>query len=202
MYVETQSLSKRYGDRSPRSIDFTFGVRTRRSRRPAGSQRRRQDHALAALDGLSATHARHGAHRRPGLLPPVVSKCTAAFRTCRAKRGCFARCAAATSSISSPRCAATAAARGPWRWPAIASGSICRAAVSTMSTGMRQKLALAVTLAVDTPLVILDEPTSNLDPTVRSDVAALGARSQAGRPHRHLFLARDLRSRASLRPGR
>ena len=42
-----------------------------------------------------------------------------------------------------------------------------------MSTGMRQKLALAVTLAVDTPLVILDEPTSNLDPSVRSDVAAL-----------------------------
>ena len=42
-----------------------------------------------------------------------------------------------------------------------------------MSTGMRQKLALAVTLAVDTPLVILDEPTSNLDPTVRADVAAL-----------------------------
>jgi ABC-2 type transport system ATP-binding protein len=42
-----------------------------------------------------------------------------------------------------------------------------------MSTGMRQKLALAVTLAVDTPLLILDEPTSNLDPTVRADVAAL-----------------------------
>ena len=54
--------------------------------------------------------------------------------------------------------------------------------VSTMSTGMRQKLALAVTLAVDTPLVILDEPTSNLDPTVRSDVAALVLEAkQAGR---------------------
>jgi ABC-2 type transport system ATP-binding protein len=47
---------------------------------------------------------------------------------------------------------------------------------------MRQKLALAVTLAVDTPLVILDEPTSNLDPTVRSDVAALVLEAkQAGR---------------------
>ncbi len=45
--------------------------------------------------------------------------------------------------------------------------------VAAMSTGMRQKLALAVTLAVDTPLVILDEPTSNLDPTVRGDVAEL-----------------------------
>jgi ABC-2 type transport system ATP-binding protein len=51
-----------------------------------------------------------------------------------------------------------------------------------MSTGMRQKLALAVTLAVDTPLVILDEPTSNLDPSVRADVAALVAEAKdAGR---------------------
>src|SRR5487761_1292630 len=31
--------------------------------------------------------------------------------------------------------------------------------VSKMSTGMRQKLALAVVMAVDSPLVILDEPT-------------------------------------------
>ena len=42
-----------------------------------------------------------------------------------------------------------------------------------MSTGMRQKLALAAVLAVDVPLLILDEPTSNLDPTVRTTVAAL-----------------------------
>jgi ABC-2 type transport system ATP-binding protein len=54
--------------------------------------------------------------------------------------------------------------------------------VAAMSTGMRQKLALAVTLAVETPLVILDEPTSNLDPTVRADVAALVLEAkQAGR---------------------
>jgi len=33
-----------------------------------------------------------------------------------------------------------------------------------MSTGMRQKLALAATVAHHTPLVILDEPTSGLDP--------------------------------------
>ncbi len=42
-----------------------------------------------------------------------------------------------------------------------------------MSTGMRQKLALAVTLATDAALLILDEPTSNLDPTVRSDVLSV-----------------------------
>jgi ABC-2 type transport system ATP-binding protein len=45
--------------------------------------------------------------------------------------------------------------------------------VAQMSTGMRQKLALIVALAPEAPLVILDEPTSNLDPTVRRDVAAL-----------------------------
>jgi ABC-2 type transport system ATP-binding protein len=45
--------------------------------------------------------------------------------------------------------------------------------VSFMSTGMRQKLALAATLAVDAPLYILDEPTANLDPTVRATVLAM-----------------------------
>jgi ABC-2 type transport system ATP-binding protein len=45
--------------------------------------------------------------------------------------------------------------------------------VSFMSTGMRQKLALAATLAANTRLVILDEPTSNLDPTVRGTVLQL-----------------------------
>jgi ABC-2 type transport system ATP-binding protein len=45
--------------------------------------------------------------------------------------------------------------------------------VGTMSTGMRQKLALAIVLAADVPLLILDEPTANLDPTVRGQVLKL-----------------------------
>ena len=45
--------------------------------------------------------------------------------------------------------------------------------ISAMSTGMRQKLALAATLAVDAPLVILDEPTANLDPNIRHEVGLL-----------------------------
>lgn len=54
--------------------------------------------------------------------------------------------------------------------------------VAYYSTGMRQKLALAACLAADTPLVILDEPTANLDPTVRSEVLALVREAQlAGR---------------------
>ncbi len=42
--------------------------------------------------------------------------------------------------------------------------------VARCSTGMRQKLALVAILAIDAPLLILDEPTSNLDPTTRSQV--------------------------------
>ncbi len=45
--------------------------------------------------------------------------------------------------------------------------------VSSMSTGMRQKLALAASLATDASLIILDEPTANLDPTIRGTVLEL-----------------------------
>ncbi len=45
--------------------------------------------------------------------------------------------------------------------------------VGLMSTGMKQKLALSIALSVDAPLLILDEPTANLDPTVRGEVLNL-----------------------------
>jgi ABC-2 type transport system ATP-binding protein len=51
--------------------------------------------------------------------------------------------------------------------------------VAAMSTGMRQKLALAAALAADTALVILDEPTANLDPTVRLEVGQLVREARA-----------------------
>jgi ABC-2 type transport system ATP-binding protein len=45
--------------------------------------------------------------------------------------------------------------------------------VGLMSTGMRQKLALVVCFMAETPVLILDEPTANLDPTVRAAVLDL-----------------------------
>ena len=48
-----------------------------------------------------------------------------------------------------------------------------RTRVAFMSTGMRQKLALAVVFGISSPLLILDEPTANLDPTIRGIVLDL-----------------------------
>ena len=51
--------------------------------------------------------------------------------------------------------------------------------VAFMSTGMRQKLAISIVMASTSPLVILDEPTANLDPTVRGKVIDLVAEAKA-----------------------
>jgi ABC-2 type transport system ATP-binding protein len=48
-----------------------------------------------------------------------------------------------------------------------------RRRVGFMSTGMRQKLAIACVLSCQCRLMILDEPTANLDPTVRTEVLKL-----------------------------
>jgi ABC-2 type transport system ATP-binding protein len=45
--------------------------------------------------------------------------------------------------------------------------------VAFMSTGMRQKLAICCVMSCRSRLMILDEPTANLDPTVRSEVLQL-----------------------------
>lgn len=55
----------------------------------------------------------------------------------------------------------------------------CSRQVASMSTGMRQKLALSVVLAIDAPLLILDEPTANLDPTARGVVLDLVREARA-----------------------
>jgi len=48
-----------------------------------------------------------------------------------------------------------------------------RRRVAFMSTGMRQKLAISCVMSCQSRLMILDEPTANLDPTVRGEVLQL-----------------------------
>tara|TARA_B100000519_G_C14227836_1_gene430875 strand:- start:360 stop:1253 length:894 start_codon:yes stop_codon:yes gene_type:complete len=48
-----------------------------------------------------------------------------------------------------------------------------RRKVGSMSTGMRQKLAVTIALANEAPFIIMDEPTANLDPTVRQQILGL-----------------------------
>lgn len=54
-----------------------------------------------------------------------------------------------------------------------------RRAVSQLSGGMRQKLALVVALLSDPPVLLLDEPTSNLDARTRREFAGLLERLKA-----------------------
>ncbi len=177
MYVDTQSLTKRYGDFT--ALDsFSFGVargevvgllgpngagKTTLLRLLMGYLR--PSAGRATIDGLDCYHRSFEVHQRVSYLPGEARL----FRTMRAQEVIdFFTSVRRDGS----RARAEKLARDRF-------GLELARPVASMSTGMRQKLALAVTLAVDTPLVILDEPTSNLDPTVRSDVAALVAEAKA-----------------------
>jgi ABC-2 type transport system ATP-binding protein len=51
--------------------------------------------------------------------------------------------------------------------------STADARVSTLSKGMRQKLALAIALSRDSQILILDEPMSGLDPFIVEEIAKI-----------------------------
>jgi ABC-2 type transport system ATP-binding protein len=171
VYVETHSLTKRYGEFT--ALDaFTFHV-TRGEvvglLGPNGAGKTtllrllmgylRPSAGAASIDGLDCYRQSFDVHKRVSYLPGEARL----FRTMRG-RDVVDFFTSVRRDGSRPRAVALASDRF---------GLDLARPVAAMSTGMRQKLALAVTLAVDTPLVILDEPTSNLDPTVRADVAAL-----------------------------
>jgi len=177
VYVATHSLTKRYGDFT--ALDsFTFEVRRGEViglLGPNGAGKTTLLRTLmgflkpsggsAKIDGLDCYRQAVDVHRRVSYLPGEARL----FRTMRGSE-IVDFFTSVRRDGSKPRAIELAAGRF---------GLDLSRPVSSMSTGMRQKLALAVTLAVDTPLVILDEPTSNLDPTMRADVAALVGEAQA-----------------------
>jgi nitrous oxidase accessory protein len=58
-------------------------------------------------------------------------------------------------------------------------GDVVHRPVRHLSGGMKQKLALVVALLADPPVLLLDEPTSNLDASARRDFAELLLRLKA-----------------------
>jgi ABC-2 type transport system ATP-binding protein len=180
VYVETHSLTKQYGHFT--ALDgFSFGVargevvgllgpngagKTTLLRLLMGYLQPTAGHAT--IDGIDCYRHAREVHRRVSYLPGDARL----FRTMKAREviDFF-------TQVRRDGSRARAEKLAHQRF-----GLDLARPVASMSTGMRQKLALAVTLAVDTPLVILDEPTSNLDPTMRADVAALVAEAKsAGR---------------------
>ena len=170
-FVETRALTKRYG--SFTALDgFSFQVKQGEVvglLGPNGAGKTtllrclmgflRPTAGAATIDGLDCYRQACAVHRRVSYLPGEARL----FRTMRARDviDFF-------TSVRRDGSRARAIELTVERF-----GLELSRPVAAMSTGMRQKLALAVTLAVETPLVILDEPTSNLDPTVRADVAEL-----------------------------
>ncbi|MBN1615020.1 MAG: energy-coupling factor ABC transporter ATP-binding protein [Deltaproteobacteria bacterium] len=59
--------------------------------------------------------------------------------------------------------------------PFVGLGGMNRRDTATLSGGQKQRLAIGAVLTMETPVLILDEPTTDLDPRGRSDILSLAA---------------------------
>ena len=176
MLVETYDLTKRYGrvaalDRCTLAVSAgeIFGLLG-----PNGSGKTtllrllmgylRPSAGTASIDGLDCYRQSVAVHDRVGYLPGEAKL----FRRMRG-RDALAFFARVRPDGNLDRALALAERLGL---------DLSRP-VAVMSTGMRQKTALAAVLSCGAPILILDEPTSNLDPTARSEVLAIVREARA-----------------------
>ena len=198
LLVQTDSLSKRYG-RLAALVECSFGVERGEILGLLGPNGAGKTTLLRLLLGYLQADGGAGDDRRARLLSAERRRASAAVVPAGRR--------AAVSAARRPRDAAAvfAAAAGASCWSARSKLAerlqldLSRR-VGQMSTGMRQKLALVVALAPDVPLVILDEPTSNLDPTVRREVIELIRESRAGGQDGAVLVARAVGGRRRVRP--
>ena len=86
-------------------------------------------------------------------------------------------------------------ARRSTTWPS-SSTSTRTGPLTQMSSGMKRKVALLAVLLPKVPLVILDEPTNTLDPTMRDELLDANAAGQGGRQGGAVLVPRPGGSRA------